>query len=103
VGSGARAAWCGLLVAGLVIAWRVRGVRRPLAIVGGAVMVAVVLAMPLVGTVLERDQGATSRLDEWRVATRVIGNHPVVGVGPEVPHRSERGRRRRVRTGTSTR
>ena len=83
VGSGARAAWCGLLVAGLVIAWRVRGVRRPLAIVGSAVMVAVVLAMPLVGTVLERDQGATSRLDEWRVATRVIGNHPVVGVGPE--------------------
>ncbi len=83
LGSGARAAWCGLLVAAVVVAWRVRRARRPLVVGGGAVLVAALLAMPLVGSVLERDQGAASRLDEWRVATRVIGNHPLLGVGPE--------------------
>jgi O-antigen ligase len=50
--------------------------------VGGLVLI-VVLAMPFVGTVLERSHGTASRLDEWRVATRVISNHPLLGVGPE--------------------
>jgi hypothetical protein len=46
-------------------------------------LLAMVLALPRVGTVLERDHGTASRLDEWRVATRVIGSHPLLGVGPE--------------------
>ncbi len=32
---------------------------------------------------LERSASTTSRLDEWRVAARVLAGHPLVGVGPE--------------------
>lgn len=35
------------------------------------------------GDVLDRSHGAASRVDEWRVAARVIGDHPVLGTGPE--------------------
>ncbi len=83
VGSGARAAWCGLLFAAVVVAVRVPRARRPLALAGGVVLLAMLLALPQVGTVLERDHGTASRLDEWRVATRVVGRHPLLGVGPE--------------------
>jgi Flp pilus assembly protein TadD len=33
--------------------------------------------------VSDRDGGARGRLDEWRVAVRVVAAHPVLGVGPE--------------------
>jgi len=33
--------------------------------------------------VFERSAGLTSRLEEWRIATRAIADHAVTGVGPE--------------------
>jgi hypothetical protein len=83
IGSGARAAWAGLAFAAAVVAWRDRRVRRQLVVAVSGLALLVVLALPLVGTVLERSHGTSSRLDEWRVATRVVANHPVLGVGPE--------------------
>ncbi|MEO6627552.1 MAG: O-antigen ligase family protein, partial [Aquihabitans sp.] len=101
LGSGARAAWVGLLVAGLVVAlvrraWlrslltRARG--NPLATgLGVAValvaIVAVVLLSPVggrAGSLFDADApGGSGRVDEWRVAARVLADHPVTGVGPE--------------------
>lgn len=83
VGSGARAAWFGAVVALLVVVVRRRPSRQ--AMVRGAIVTVVVVAVavPWSGSLLERPAGQGSRLDEWRVAARVIGHHPVVGVGPE--------------------
>ncbi|MFT3852578.1 MAG: O-antigen ligase family protein [Ilumatobacteraceae bacterium] len=61
----AAAAWRGLLVA------------------AGALVLAIAVVAPRLGDVTERTSGAASRLDEWRVAARVIGGHPLLGVGPE--------------------
>lgn len=83
IGSGARAAWLGLVVAGALVMWKVPRTRRPLAAALGVIVVGVLIALPRVGTVLERSAGATSRLDEWRVAARVMAEHPLTGVGPE--------------------
>jgi tetratricopeptide (TPR) repeat protein len=35
------------------------------------------------GVVTDADGGARGRLDEWRVAVRVVARHPLAGVGPE--------------------
>lgn len=83
IGSGARAAWAGLFVAAAVVAWKIRKTRRSLAIVGSGLIVVVLLSLPFIGSVFERSHGASSRIDEWRVATRVIAEHPLLGVGPE--------------------
>lgn len=83
IGSGARAAWLGLVVAGAVVMWKVPRARRPLAAALGVIVVGILIALPRVGNVLERSAGATSRLDEWRVAARVVADHPLTGVGPE--------------------
>lgn len=92
VASGARAAWAGALVAALVAVW----VRRPrvtprvaaaVAVGAAAVVVALALATGVAGRVPDvvddRQGGARGRIDEWRVATRVIARRPVLGVGPE--------------------
>ena len=83
VGSGTRAAWIGIGAAVVVLV----AVRRPgrRALVGGAVLVAlaVTLSAPRLDDVLQRANGATSRVDEWAVALRIIGDHPVLGAGPE--------------------
>jgi Flp pilus assembly protein TadD len=92
VASGARAAWAGALVAALVATW----VRRPrvtprvaaaTAVGTAAVVVVLALATGVAGrvpdVVEDRKGGARGRVDEWRVATRVIAREPVVGVGPE--------------------
>lgn len=83
IGSGARAAWVGLVVAAVIVAWKVAAARRPLTIVGSGLVVVMLVCLPLLGSVFERSHGSSSRLDEWRVATRVIANHPLLGVGPE--------------------
>lgn len=98
VGSGARAAWSGLAVAGLAAAVARRRdlaatVRRSpgrAAAVVGAGLVAglvVLVATPAgarLGALGDADAaGGRGRLDEWRVAVRVLGDDPVFGVGPE--------------------
>ncbi len=85
IGSGARAAWVGLLFAAAVVAWKVSGTRRALAVAGGAVVsvMLVLLTVTSIGSVVERSHGTASRLDEWSLASRVIANHPLLGVGPE--------------------
>ena len=92
VASGARAAWAGAVFAALVAVW----VRRPrvtprvaaaVAVGTAAVVVGLAFATGVAGrvpdVVEDRQGGARGRLDEWRVATRVITRHPVLGVGPE--------------------
>ena len=90
VGSGTRAAIIGLVVglgaATLMAGRRSRWQRRTLAF-GVLVLIPVIVAtavlMPRFSDAFDRSAGASSRLDEWRVATRVVVNHPAVGVGPE--------------------
>ncbi len=93
-GSGARASWMGVVGAAVVVAWCRRDwlVRhRPtvtIAAGGGAIaLVALIVASPVggrLGSTFDPDEpGGQGRLDEWRVATRVIAEHPVLGVGPE--------------------
>lgn len=93
VASGARAAWFGAVVMSLVVL----AVRRPagvsarrLALAGAAVGVTVVglafatgVADRLPEVASDSDGGARGRLDEWRVAVRVVADHPILGVGPE--------------------
>lgn len=100
LGSGARAAWLGAAAAGATaLVARLRHRRRPAgtvtaraprqtggrAVAGLVALVGVVaLAVaPRLGDVLERSDGAASRLDEWRVAVRVIVEQPLLGAGPE--------------------
>jgi len=85
VGSGARAAWVGLLFAAIMVAWKVPSTRKAFAVAGGAVVAVMLLLLTVtsVGSVVERSHGTTSRLDEWSLASRVIANHPMLGVGPE--------------------
>jgi O-antigen ligase len=98
LGSGARAAWFGLGVAGLATALARRralraGLRRHrvASVAGGLGLVAVALAVvaltPVGGRLSSLDDphaaGGRGRLDEWRVAARVVEDHPIVGVGPE--------------------
>jgi O-antigen ligase len=93
-GSGARAAWVGLAAAAMLLALsRRRGIAaRPR--ISGAVAVSLVLGAlalatftpvgPRVASAFDRDEpGGSGRIDEWRVATEVIVEHPVLGVGPE--------------------
>jgi O-antigen ligase len=92
VGSGARAGWVGLAVALAVTATanRHRLPRvKPLPVLGCAaiVLAALVLLTPVghrLGETFDADApGGRGRLDEWRVATRVLADHPLTGVGPE--------------------
>lgn len=99
LGSGARAAWLGLFLAFVVtsVVGRAEPARRlrtrlgqvdRRALAAGALGSVVVLTIAVTFAmqfrdVVERDHGAASRLDEWTVAATVIGDHPVLGVGPE--------------------
>lgn len=93
IGSGARAGWIGIAVAGVVtVAARRRigfgRVGGHLAkVAAGVVAVLLGITVALLGgrmdDLLDRSRGAGSRLDEWRVAARVIGERPVFGTGPE--------------------
>ena len=94
VGNGTWGAWIGLSVAIVVLAlfrWRwvsthVGSFTTIVAVVAAAAALA--LSVPpmrhRVHELSGRGQsGGTARVDEWRVALRVIGDHPLVGVGPE--------------------
>ncbi len=91
VGSGARAAWVGLAVA--IVAWGVVQLRSRRFDRGriGPVLAAIIVTVGVGAVVLggrfdalaERDHGTSSRVDEWRLATQVIADHPVLGTGPE--------------------
>jgi O-antigen ligase len=93
IGSGARAAWCGTLAAVVALAWihRRRLRRRVLpfllvAVVGIASVVGLAFATGTAARVPQAfggGPGGSSRLAEWRVATRVLLSHPLTGVGPE--------------------
>lgn len=88
VASGARAAWAGVAVAVFVVT--VVGRRRlstakVVMAVGAFVALASVtgVAGRIPDVVNDRQGGARGRVDEWRVAARVIADRPVLGTGPE--------------------
>lgn len=83
VGSGARAAWVGAAVAAVAMLVRRRPSRRAWASIGAALVVALAVVGSRLDDVVERTAGASSRVDEWTLAARVVWAHPVVGVGPE--------------------
>lgn len=91
VASGARAAWVGVAIVVVVtLALRRRDLsRRVVAALGAALVLGVLIAVVTgVGArvpdlVTDERGGMRGRLDEWRVAARVVAEHPVVGVGPE--------------------
>jgi O-antigen ligase len=76
VGSGSRAAWVGTLVALAAMAVVRRG---RVALLGVAVLVALIALSPM----RDRIDAGASRVDEWRIAARVIADRPVLGTGPE--------------------
>ncbi len=85
-----RGAWIGAAVAGVaIVASRphaARAARLPLAVGAGALALLFVVT-PLGARVTSAfdtgDGTARGRLDEWRVAARVIVHNPIAGVGPE--------------------
>ena len=99
--SGARAAWLGLAATGVVAVilrrqriaarrpqWRATRRRLVVAAVMGTAAVLGLGAATGAGDRLadaahERDGGVGGRVDEWRVAARVVARHPLTGVGPE--------------------
>jgi O-antigen ligase len=91
VGSQTRGAWIGLAAAAAAALWAGRRWlaehRRATAWLGVAALV-VVAAAAVATPVGDRladafDDGARSRTDEWRVGLRALGQHPIVGAGPE--------------------
>lgn len=83
IGSGARAAWLAATVTAALVLVRRRPTRRVWSAAGGVLVVAIAVVAPRLADVTERTVGASSRVDEWRVAVRVLGHHPLTGVGPE--------------------
>ncbi|MEO8693936.1 MAG: O-antigen ligase family protein [Acidimicrobiales bacterium] len=96
LGSGARAAWLGLAVATAVVGGRRRDAlegrysKRTLIVAGCtamAIAAAIIAFSPVgarVGSAFDSDApGGRGRLDEWRIATNVAGDHLWFGVGPE--------------------
>jgi O-antigen ligase len=94
IGSGARAAWVGAALGAALVLW----IRRPslppgrvrAAVAGGLIGMAVVGVALLSGVggrvpqAFDKSQpGGLNRIDEWRVAARVVEHHPLTGVGPE--------------------
>jgi O-antigen ligase len=93
-GSGARAAWLGLVVAAATTAWArrswLRAHRRWTAGSTGLVLLVLVVVVAFtpvgerLGSLGDPDApGGRARFDEWRVAARVLVDHPLTGVGPE--------------------
>jgi hypothetical protein len=80
LGTQTRGAIIGLLAAGIVALPAFRPRLRPAHALWVLAGIVVLLATPAGGRLLSVDSG---RMDEWRVAARVIGEHPVLGVGPE--------------------
>jgi putative inorganic carbon (HCO3(-)) transporter len=90
VASQTRAAWVGATVATLAIAFHHRDRVRPYrfqVLIGAGALLAIAIVTPLgarATSTFDLSHGTSaSRFDEWRVATRVVGDHPLLGVGPE--------------------
>lgn len=96
LGSGARAAWLGVAAATIVLGCRrgpaLRARAAPRTIVVGAIAaltsaIVIVAVSPVgsrVASLFDDDSpGGRGRIDEWRVAVRVAGDHLALGVGPE--------------------
>ncbi len=83
VGSGTRAAWVGIGLAGAALVVVRRPPRHLVLVASAAMVVAVALLGPRLDDIVQRTNGAGSRLDEWAVAARVITDHPLLGAGPE--------------------
>jgi O-antigen ligase len=75
-----RAAWVGAVIALVAVAVQQRGLLRR----HRAAVVAVALAVAAIAITIGVNRGTgASRIDEWRIATRTIADHPLLGVGPE--------------------
>lgn len=84
VGSGARGAWVGIAVALAVAAPRLRRVGwRPIAAASVIAVGVLALVAPRLDDVVARSQPATSRVDEWALGVRTLGDVPILGAGPE--------------------
>ena len=85
IASGARAAWVGVLVVVALAAAARRRIVPLLAVlaiaVGAAFAFGVASRVP--DLVTDRNGGMHGRLDEWRVASRVVRARPLLGAGPE--------------------
>jgi hypothetical protein len=93
IGSGTRAAFVAVgitsIVAAVAVLPRLAGPSRigarlrrgvlPL----GAVGAGIVLASGTDRSVVDRSQGASSRLADWEIGWRIVTEHPWLGVGPE--------------------
>jgi O-antigen ligase len=83
-GSGTRAASFGCAVAAVAVVVAVRPSRRNMMWCAVGLLASLAVVAPRLGDVSSRRDGVSgSRVDEWRVAARVIANHPLLGVGPE--------------------
>jgi O-antigen ligase/Flp pilus assembly protein TadD len=86
--SGARAAILASVVVAVIVVVMHRD-RRVLAVVGACALVGVGVVVAsgaahrVSSLASDRDGGARGRLDEWRVAARVVADRPVIGTGPE--------------------
>jgi tetratricopeptide (TPR) repeat protein len=83
LGSGSRAAWVGIAIAAAITVVVRRPDRRILLSAAAVALIAIAIVAPRVADVLDRPTGTTSRVDEWRVASAVVVDHPLIGVGPE--------------------
>ncbi len=83
VGSGTRAAWIGIGLAGVALVVVRRPPRQLVLVASAGLVVALALLAPRLDDIVQRPNGAGSRLDDWAVATRVIIDHPLLGTGPE--------------------
>jgi hypothetical protein len=93
-GSGARAAWVGLVAAAIAAgvsrrAWeRAQPAVVAASLAAGAVAIVLLAALSPVGdrlsSLTDADApGGRGRLDEWRIAGSVLERHLITGVGPE--------------------
>jgi len=96
LGSGSRAALVGLALAGVavIVVRRRRGLPSTnlRAVAAGVFVLLVGVVVAIRTGVFERSAGLTSRFEEWRIATRAIADHGVIGVGHEGYRRSRVGR-----------
>ncbi|MEP7113597.1 MAG: O-antigen ligase family protein [Ilumatobacteraceae bacterium] len=83
LGTGTRAAWIGVAVTAVAVIVAVRPTRHSVLWCAAGVVAAVSIVAPRLHEVSSRSDSSSSRSDEWRIAARVIGGHPIVGVGPE--------------------
>lgn len=93
IGTGTRAAWVGLGIAGFVALVAMVSRRsetsagssrwRQGLFPASAVSIGFLLAIPTNRAVATRSQGVGSRVADWQVGLGIVADHPWLGVGPE--------------------